>query len=100
MDVGPKFNMLRGLYADKESGPIAGQSHCPKLESDDASASKADVGWPDLECPLWVISGHLQRTSRCPLSASSGLVQRSKVGDSYTSGPRDTFIRIDCRRAS
>ena len=23
-------------------------------------------------CPLWVISGHLRRTSRCPLSANSG----------------------------
>ena len=24
------------------------------------------------QCPLWVISGHVQRTSRCPLSANSG----------------------------
>jgi len=26
----------------------------------------------DIACPLCVISGHLQRTSRCPLSANSG----------------------------
>ena len=24
------------------------------------------------QCPLWVISRHMQRTSRCPLSANSG----------------------------
>ena len=24
------------------------------------------------ECPLWVKSGHVRRTSRCPLSANSG----------------------------
>jgi hypothetical protein len=44
MDVGPKFNMLRGLCPDKESGPIAGQSYCPKLESDDAFASITLIG--------------------------------------------------------
>ena len=24
------------------------------------------------KCPLWVKSGHVQRTSRCPLCANSG----------------------------
>ena len=28
--------------------------------------------WAQRSCPLWVISGHLQRTSRCPLCARSG----------------------------
>ena len=31
-----------------------------------------------VQCPLWVKSRHLQCTSRCPLSANSGLMQRSK----------------------
>ena len=29
-------------------------------------------------CPFWVKSRHVQRTSRCPLSAESGLMHRSK----------------------
>ena len=27
---------------------------------------------PDIQCPLWIKSGHVRRTSRCPLNANSG----------------------------
>src|SRR5262249_6428594 len=29
-------------------------------------------------CPLWIISGHVQRSTQCLLRAKSGLMQRSK----------------------
>ena len=31
----------------------------------------ADIGVPPDQCPLWVKSGHVQRTSGCPLCAKS-----------------------------
>jgi hypothetical protein len=36
------------------------------------SRRRLSANWPWGQCPLWVKSRHVQRTSRCPLCANSG----------------------------
>ena len=69
-------------------------SHCLPPRGGDRSKllSPLRKGSSDVKrCPLWVKSGHVQRTSRCPLCARSGHRALHSSGDFTNSTVQNSF---------
>jgi hypothetical protein len=71
-----------------------------------ARCHKRHWGTESLDCPLWVISGHVQHTDACPLSATSrhsqgpAQIERPPRGGPPTFPPDYLFRRLFAPSAS